>query len=169
MSILTMIKFLRKDPGDPVFIFTFIISIVAIATALFTEFYLGYAPCALCIYERIPYLVLAKISFWGFWATRFDRFWKICICLTFVTAIGLSGYHTGVERGWLNASKTCNPELHIPEKLSDAEAIELMKKQPIATCSVAPFKVLTFSMTEWNLLLNLALLIIMILRLKVKL
>ena len=39
----------------------FLISIVALASAIFIEYKLGHQPCNLCILERIPYLSLIHI------------------------------------------------------------------------------------------------------------
>ena len=41
----------------------FIISLLSLLTALYIEFFLGYSPCKLCIYQRIPYLVSIFLTF----------------------------------------------------------------------------------------------------------
>ncbi len=154
-----MIKSLHTGRPDPILWITFAISVIAVSVALFTEFYLGFIPCHLCIYERLPYLALGKISFSGLIATRFERFWKICALVTIFVAICLSGYHAGVERGIIAASAQCNAQLKIPEDISDVDAIEIIYQQPIASCTTAPFKILFLSMTEWNLVVNILLFI----------
>ena len=35
----------------------FLISIIALSSAFFIEYVLGYQPCNLCVLERIPYLL----------------------------------------------------------------------------------------------------------------
>lgn len=158
MSILTIIRYLRTTPPNPIFYLLFAVSVVSISVALFTEFVFGYPPCALCIYERIPYLFLGKISFSGALATRFEKFWMICAIITLTVAVGISTYHTGVERGWFGPSDQCNPELIISDNMSNADALAALEKQPVATCTKAPFKIMMLSMAEWNLLLNIGLL-----------
>lgn len=160
MSILQIIKYLRTGAPDRIFYLLFAISVISISVALFTEFFLGYPPCVLCIYERLPYLVLGKVSFSGMLATRFEKFWMGCAIATLFVAVGISTYHTGVERGWFGPSDQCNPEMMITDNMSNTEAIAALEKQPVATCTKAPFKIFMLSMAEWNLLLNIGLFVL---------
>ena len=43
----------------------FIISLLSLLIALYIEFFLGYRPCKLCIYQRIPYLIAIFLTFIG--------------------------------------------------------------------------------------------------------
>lgn len=162
MSISTIISYLRPTPSNPIFYLLFAVSVISISVALYTEFVLGYPPCTLCIYERIPFLFLGKIAFSGAFATKFEKFWTVCAIITLTTAVGISAYHTGIEHGWFGPSDQCNPGLVISDNMSNAEALEALEKQPVPTCTKAPFKIMALSMAEWNLLLNLGLLILVL-------
>jgi disulfide bond formation protein DsbB len=64
------------------FIYIFLINIFVILSALFIEYILKVKPCALCIYERYPY-----VSFF------------------------LAGYHVGIEYGLINELSSCKTEV----------------------------------------------------------
>ena len=42
-----------------------IISLLSLLIALYIEFFLGYQPCKLCIYQRIPYLIAIFLTLLG--------------------------------------------------------------------------------------------------------
>ena len=48
------------------YVIILLISASSILSALYIEFILGYKPCNLCIFQRIPYLAGIIISFIGF-------------------------------------------------------------------------------------------------------
>lgn len=163
MSILTRINKIRTGNPHPVFYVTMAISVLALGAAFFTEYVLGYPPCKLCVYQRWPFVILIKISLSGLIATKFHRFWLACAAFTIVVAIGIAGYHAGIEHHLFDASTTCNPEMQMPDNMSIDEIKNMLYSKPIATCTKAPFKVLMLSMTEWNLLLNLGLFVLVVL------
>ena len=47
------------------YIFIFIFSLLSLLVVLYIEFFLGYQPCKLCIYQRIPYLIAIFFTFLG--------------------------------------------------------------------------------------------------------
>lgn len=163
MSILTTIKSMKTKDAHPVLVFILVASILALAVALFTEYVLGFPPCKLCIYERIPFVILIKISISGMFATKYKRFWLICIAMTLLVSIGIASYHTGVEHHIFEAGTRCNPEVQMSDKMSVDEIKNMLYAKPIATCTKPPFKVLMLSMAEWNLIFNIVLFAIVIL------
>jgi disulfide bond formation protein DsbB len=83
-----------------------------------------------------------------------------CAIITLFVATAISAYHSGVEHGLFGASSQCNPAMKITDDMTNDEVLLALGNQPVATCTVAPFKILMLSMAEWNLLLNLGLLIL---------
>jgi disulfide bond formation protein DsbB len=158
MSILTTIKSMRTKAPHPALFLILGASILALVVALFTEYVLGFPPCKLCIYERIPFVILIKISISGIIATKYERFWLLCAALTLLVSVFIAGYHSGVEHHLFEAGARCNPEIQMSDKLSVDEIKNMLYAKPVATCTKPPFKVLMLSMAEWNLLFNLALL-----------
>lgn len=133
-------------------------SISALALAFFTEYALGFPPCKLCLYQRMPFVILTLLSLCGIFVLKWQKLWTILITFTIVIAIGVAGYHSGVERGFFEASDRCNPDVSMPDNLSASEIRDMLYAKSVATCTKPPFKILMLSMTEWNLLFNIGLL-----------
>ncbi len=133
-------------------------STICLAYAFFVEYILGFEPCILCLYQRIPYFLLIILSISG---TIFSdkKYILLLIAAVILGAICLSGYHTGVERAIFNPTATCNMGVKIPDNISVEEVRELLYNAPIATCTVASYKIFKISMTEWNLIANICLMI----------
>ena len=156
MSISTIITPIQK-----LFAAISVMAIGSLSLAFFTEFVLGFPPCELCLYQRWPYFALLLICLV---AMQLKKYEKLFLCLVFVSilsSIGISGYHTAIERGLFEGSSQCNPDVNMPDNLSPAQIREQLYTREVATCTKPPFKVMMLSMTEWNLLFNIALLTFM--------
>jgi disulfide bond formation protein DsbB len=130
---------------------------IAISFAFFVEYILGFEPCILCLYQRVPYYLLMLIGIGGLILPNAKYLIYLAMLVFGLSAI-LAGYHTGIERELFSPSNTCNPGFTIPADASAVEMREMLYNVPVATCTRAAFKVLGISMTEWNLILNLSLL-----------
>ena len=75
----------------------FIVSLLSLLTALYIEFFLGYKPCKLCIYQRIPYLISIFLTFLGASYSK-NLIFLYALLLTFFSSFMLSGYHLGIEQ-----------------------------------------------------------------------
>ena len=74
-----------------------ITSLLSILIALYIEFFLGFNPCKLCIYQRVPYLVAILISFLGIVYSK-NLIWLYLLLINFFISFLLSGYHFGIEQ-----------------------------------------------------------------------
>ena len=79
------------------YIIIFIISLLSLLIALYIEFFLGYRPCKLCIYQRIPYLIAIFLTFLGISYSK-NFIWLYALLLIFFSSFLLSGYHLGIEQ-----------------------------------------------------------------------
>lgn len=154
MSISTIINIQLRT----LFVLIFIIATGSLALAFFTEFVLGFPPCKLCLYQRWPYLALMIASFAALTLKKYDKLFLLLIIVSILSSIGIAAYHTAIERGWLDGTTKCNPDINMPDNLSAAEIRNQLYIREVASCTKPPFKVMMLSMTEWNLLFNVALL-----------
>ncbi len=140
-----------------------LISICALCTAGIAEYIFHIQPCPLCIYERLPYLVLIKLSLTEFYSTKnasYNKYNMLLIIITLLVAIGLSMYHAAVELNLFPMSALCNQVINIPDYLSEANVEKLLYEGAPVLCSKAGWKLFGYSMTIWNVLTNLGILII---------
>ncbi len=77
---------------------TFIISILALASAFFIEHALGHQPCNLCILERIPYLMAIIIIVLNYKFIHLEKYFILLLFLIFLAATILSLYHLGMSK-----------------------------------------------------------------------
>ena len=62
-------------------------SLISILSALYIEFILGYKPCKLCIYQRLPYLAALFVSFIGLYYFKNENILIILIIIFTISAL----------------------------------------------------------------------------------
>ena len=88
------------------YLIIFIISLLSLLTALYIEFFLGYSPCKLCIYQRIPYVIAIFLTFLGINYSK-NLIWLYALLLVFFSSLLISGYHLGIEQGIFKEFSGC--------------------------------------------------------------
>ena len=81
------------------------------------------------------------------------------LIVTLIIAIIIAGYHTGVEKGVFELSSLCKPLISVTNDISISDFTKILYNQDIVMCNKPALVIFNLSMTEWNLLLNLTLLI----------
>jgi len=160
MSIFTVALPVALHNFKALYKFLIIVSIAALLGAYATEFILKLPPCVLCWYQRYCYFLLVIFSATGLLKND-NRLIHACITVILISACLIAAYHASVERGFVKASEHCASQVKISDNLSTDEIKELLYNKPIATCEKAALKFIGLSMSEWNLLLNLGLLLML--------
>jgi len=132
------------------YITIFIISLLSLLIALYIEFFLGYKPCKLCIYQRIPYLIAIFLTFLGISYSK-NLIWLYALLLIFFSSFILSGYHVGIERGIFEEFSGCTgSSLNIIDK---NELLKLLNSE-VSSCKNVEFQILGLSLATINFLLS---------------
>ena len=138
----------------------FIISLLSLLIALYIEFFLGYSPCKLCVYQRIPYLISIFLTFLGISYSK-NLIWLYALLLTFFSSFILSGYHLGIEQEIFKEFSGCTGNsLNITDK---NELLKILNSE-LSSCKNVDFRIFGLSLATINFLLSF---IIFILILKV--
>ena len=131
-----------------------IISLTIIST-LIIQYWLGYEPCKLCLYERIPYflsiLLIVKILF----IKRYSKITLLILSLVFISSASLAFYHFGIEQGFFNESSACTAG-DLSKILSKEELLEELKQNSIS-CKDVSFRILGLSLAAINTIFSLIL------------
>lgn len=131
-------------------------SAVALGSAYAFEFIGGLQPCALCLYQRIPWwaaLGLGALSL-RLHATKGVRNIAVWLGAAAVLAgAGIAGYHTGVEYKWWAGPTTCSGVGGAAQTL-DALRAQIMSA-PVVRCDEIPWSLFGISMAGYNFLLSL--------------
>ena len=132
------------------FIIVFTTSFFSLAVALYVEYVLGFKPCILCIYQRIPYAVALLISLIAFFNGN-KMTLLIILGLTFVASALLSGYHVGIEKGIIDPIFSCTGE-----NINALEKEEILKSlnniQP--DCRDVDFSLFGISLATLNFIIS---------------
>jgi disulfide bond formation protein DsbB len=131
----------------------FLISIVALTSAFFIEYFLGHQPCNLCILERIPYLLAIIIIVLNYKFVHLEKYFILILMLIFFAATILSLYHLGIEQGFIEESLVCDLK-NSSNLLSKEDILEQLREKNV-NCKDVTFKILGLSLTSYNILISL--------------
>ena len=141
----------RKD----FYLFILFYSLLAIFFALYIEYFLGYKPCKLCLYQRLPYIAAIFISFIGYNFFKVNKV-LILIIIIFLVSVLISGYHYGIENSIFEEFSGCSSN-----SLEIIDKTELLKSlnENVVSCKDVNFKLLGISLAGINLLFSLLIVI----------
>ena len=128
-----------------------IISILALTSAYFIEYFLGYQPCNLCLLERIPYALSIIIILTNFKIKFNDKDTILVLIVIFVVSALLSIYHFGIEQGLIEESFVCSTKDNL--NLNKEQLLQELQKMNISCKNVA-FTIFGLSLTTYNILLS---------------
>ena len=137
----------------------FLISLISVLSAFFIEFVLGYQPCNLCLIQRIPYILSIILISLNFFLKKSEKFTIILLTLVFSFSLIISFYHFGIERGFFEESGVCGLK-NASDIISKDEILKQLLVKNIS-CKDVTFKIFGFSLTTFNMIISLFLLIIL--------
>ena len=122
----------------------------SICYAFFVEYILGYKPCILCKYQRVPYILALIIGLIGFVKPSNKRV-IFFIFLTFLISMTLSGYHVGIEQELYQSIFNCSDDnLSILEEGKLLESLNVINPD----CRNVNFAVFGVSLATINFVLS---------------
>ena len=137
------------------FLTIFLISFIALISAYFIEYVLGYQPCNLCLYERVPYFLAILILLVNFKYNKLEKHFIFFLIIIFFIATLLSLYHLGIEQGLIEESLLCN--LEKGTNIVDKDEILKQLQQKNISCKDVAFKIFGLSLTSFNIIISILL------------
>lgn len=128
----------------------------ALLGALFFQYGMDLAPCALCHdqrYAHVGALVAALLALLS--AGRIRVLLTALAGLALLTGAGIAGYHVGIEQGWWTGPAGCSAPAF--DGLSIEELRGALEAAPVVRCDEVPWSLFGISMAGYNFLLSLAL------------
>lgn len=117
---------------------------------------IGYAPCAMCLWQRYPHGAAIVVGIFLVVGLRHPIMYLAGAVAAGTTgAIGI--YHTGVERDWWEGPTSCTGT---GLNLTEMSAVDLLSTEQgptIALCDQVAWQFLTLSMASWNAIFSLCL------------
>lgn len=128
-----------------------------LAAALYFQYVLGYLPCVLCIYQRIPYATLIVIAALVLGPGRDKPEWARLalplMALAMLIDAGIAGFHVGVEQHWWEGTSSCGSPGGAGGSLDDLRA-QIMAA-PVVRCDQVSWTMFGISMAGYNVFLSL--------------
>jgi len=149
----------KKTNNILLIFFLFIISASLIATFII-QYGLGYQPCKLCVYQRIPYILSIFLIIELIFFKKNEKTTLLLLSLTFIAGAILAFYHLGIEQGFFAESFVCESK-NLSETLTKDELLEQLKQNTIS-CRDVNFKILGLSLASINFIFSLILSVIFI-------
>ena len=137
----------------------FFISLISVLSAFFIEFVLGHQPCNLCLMQRIPYILSIILISFNLFSKNNEKFIIILLTLVFSFSLIISFYHFGIERGFFEESSVCGLK-NKTDIISKEEILKQLQVKNIS-CKDVTFKIFGFSLTTFNMIISLFLIIIL--------
>ena len=135
-----------------------LISIFTISSALYIEHVISVPACKLCLYQRVPYIISVILCFFGYFFHK-NNIWKYLLVLTFLSSLGISGYHVGIENNiFIEFSGCKNDNINMTDK---AELLQSLNNF-LPSCKEVNFKIFGLSLATINFILSIALTLITI-------
>ena len=149
-----------KYKTDDLFKIVIIISIISLISAYFIEFILGHQPCNLCLIERIPYALSIILIIFNYTFFKNEQFIILLLVLIFSFSFIISFYHFGIEQGYFDESAVCTLK-SASDNITKEEILEQLQLNTVS-CKDVTFRIFGFSLTTFNMVLSLILVILLI-------
>jgi disulfide bond formation protein DsbB len=120
-------------------------SAAALVSAYALQYLGGFEPCQLCYWQRYPYMAVIAVAAVGV-ASRFVRLALLLALALFLTNVGLSFYHVGVEQGIFALPAGCAAG-------GTATTVEELRAQLMAAapaCDQVSVSFIGLSLSAWN-------------------
>ena len=149
-----------KYKSDDLFKIVIIISIISLISAYFIQFILGHQPCNLCLIERIPYALSIILIIFNYTFFKNEQFIILLLVLIFSFSFIISFYHFGIEQGYFDESAVCTLK-SASDNITKEEILEQLQLNAVS-CKDVTFRIFGFSLTTFNMILSLILVILLI-------
>jgi len=137
-----------------------VLCVATILGAYFFEFALRYAPCPLCLTQRIPYYVaiplavVVTIAAYAGASRKLVAAGLVLIAVTMLIGAGLGVYHSGVEWKWWAGPSDCSGP--ITNFGAAGGLLQQIETTPVVRCDEAAWRLLGLSLAGYNTLISLA-------------
>ncbi|WP_321344441.1 disulfide bond formation protein B [Breoghania sp.] len=141
-------------------------SIVVVSSAWGFQLIGGYAPCELCLEQRIPYYAGAPVALLALLLSLkapntklFTRLLLIAFALLMIYGGGVGGYQAGAEWGFWPGPDDCSGD--VGGAVNDAASLlSSLKTIQIVSCTDVQLRILGLSFAGWNVVTSAGLAVI---------
>ena len=130
----------------------FLLSLIAVSSALIAEIIFNLAPCKMCLYQRNPYYFIIGIILFFYFLKKIESIWLyLFIEIAILYGIFYSAWHVGIEQNIFKGPSGCSSILN--EASSTKDLKDQILNQDIISCSEISWTMLGLSAATINLIL----------------
>ena len=128
-----------------------IIATCALGTAYVAELVFQLKPCDLCLYQRIPYIIIGVlgVAAYLFNSNKFIMRATGTAGMVLLAGSGLAIYHMGVEQHWWISVTSCGAG-QLSQELTMGEFQALLQQKPVIACDGIAWSLFGVSMATYN-------------------
>tara|TARA_B100001123_G_C15248019_1_gene1001695 strand:+ start:684 stop:1163 length:480 start_codon:yes stop_codon:yes gene_type:complete len=141
-----------------ILIFILLALSISLLSAYIIEYGLGYEPCKLCIYQRIPYVVSILLILNILFIKKFIKIALLVLTLVSLSGAALAFYHFGIEQGFLSETSVCEGQ-NLSDSLSKTDILNQLK-QNTASCKEVNLRIFGLSLASINTIFSFVLFVI---------
>ncbi len=148
-----------KIKTNTILIFILLALFGSVIAAYIIQYGLGYKPCKLCIYQRIPYIISIIIILNFLFIKKYRK--ASLLVLSFISLFGsvLAFYHFGIEQGLFTESAVCDANPLTTDSLDKKDILKQLEQSTIS-CKDVDFTIFGFSLASINTIFSLILFVI---------
>jgi len=150
---MSLIEYAKNKPMLALVYACSFVSAAMLAAALVAQYGLGMFPCELCLFQRVPYGIIALAGAVAGMCLKTDGALKrvaVLCALLFLVDAGIAGYHTGVEYGVFTGPSACTNNSNPDATLEEMR--EAIRNAQLVPCDQPMAHFLGLSMAAWNAL-----------------
>ena len=133
-------------------------SVFSLLFVFILQYEYGILPCKLCIWQRLPHFLNIFIVLKILSSLFIPSYLFLTGLLNMVFAFLLAGYHFGLEQNLWNNAFSCGGNLDLQD-LSTRELLKNLNNTPITNCELEAWNFLNLSLSGWNMIFTLSMLI----------
>ncbi len=131
-------------------------SLFLMGMALFFEHVMGLYPCKMCIWQRIPHIIVIGLGVLIFLPLRpFYYRWLLALMgAVLMVGAGIAFWHSGVELKLLAGPASCSAGIALEG--NPAALLDQILAAPMVRCDEVPWSLFGLSMANWNFIITAA-------------
>ena len=136
----------------------FFFSVFSLLFVFILQYEYGIIPCKLCIWQRLPHFLNILIVLKILSSVFIPSYLFLLGLLNMIVAFFLAGYHYGLEQNLWNNVFSCGGNLDIKD-LSTEELLKNLTNTPITNCELEAWNFLNLSLSGWNMIITVLMII----------
>ena len=140
-----------------------VFSLIPLVIAYISEYFFEIQPCKLCIYQRIPYIIITiivVIDLTKLFKKLSSKIISLIIEILLIVNFSIAIFHYGIEKRFFKFQSGCVNNLNDAGNFEDYK--KMLANQDYVLCDQVSYEFLGVSMNIWNVIYTIIFFILII-------